>query len=124
MQDYLLEPTKHQNRLGDKITKKKSAEYLHELTASKEDSARFQSLRGKGAGSWLEVIPSSNSLALGPNDFCLAVCLRMGISLGFTSWLEQCEFGRLSDNQDYHLITCKLEEACVISVWLVVGASF
>ena len=108
MKDYLLVPTMLQNQLGDKITKMKSQEYLHELMASNEDIARFRSLQGKGAGSWLEAIPYSYSLALEPNEFRLAACLRMGVSLEFPSWLDQCECGRPLDNKGYHLITCNL----------------
>lgn len=38
--------------------------------------------RGKGARSWTEAIPTSNQLALGPNKFHLAGCLRMGAFFG------------------------------------------
>ena len=59
-----------------------------------EDISRFLSIQGKGAESWLQVIPSLNKVALEPCAFCLAACSRLGVSLQFPSWLGQCECGR------------------------------
>ena len=72
-----------QKQLGDKIRKLKSDRYLQRLMTSSahEEAARFRSVQGKGAGSWIKAIPASNKFALGPNEFHLAVCLRLGLSL-------------------------------------------
>ena len=85
----ILESTKHQKHLGDKIRKLKSNQHLQDLLISnaREDAARFRSLQGKGARSWVEAIPASNKFALGPNEFHLAVCLKMGLSLEFPPWI-------------------------------------
>ena len=122
MQSYL---TKLQKRLGDKIRKLKSDRNLQGLMTSNahEEAAKFQSVQEKGVGSWIEAIPASNKFALGPNKFHVAVCLRLGLSLKFPCWLDQCECGRPVDNNGYHLMTCKFSggpvwsHKCVADGW-------
>ena len=52
----------------------------------------------------LAAIPSSDKL---PSEFQLAVCLRLGLSLPFQSWITEYECGKTTNINGYHLITCK-----------------
>ena len=74
---------------------------------TREDAARFRSLRGRGAGSWLDTVPSSPKLALEPSEIRLASLVRLGCCLTSQSLLGKCDCGRSVDINGYHLLTCK-----------------
>ena len=67
----------------------------------------MRSLQGRGAGGWLETVPTSDKHALKQNEFRLASCLRLGVCLPFSQLLVKCECGAELDREGYHLITCK-----------------
>ena len=75
------------------------------ISQSDRAAAKFRSIRGKGAGSWLKVIPTQEILALKSDEFCLAASLRLDIPAPFVNWNIQCECGKLAD--EYHRLTCK-----------------
>ena len=70
-------------------------------------TARFRSLQGLGAGTWLDSIPSSAKLALKPNDFRLAIRMRLDLEMLLGSVVPICECGKDIDKDGYHLLTCK-----------------
>ena len=90
------QPKKIQHKICEDIAKTTANSYLDKST-SMEDAARFCSLQGQGAGAWLAAIPSSDKFALLPSEFQLAVCLRLGLSLPFQSWITECECGKSTD---------------------------
>ena len=63
--------TKLQHRLTEEFMETK-INCLMEDAPTSRDAARLRSLQGKGAGAWLEAVPSSKKLALRPSDFRLA----------------------------------------------------
>ena len=75
--------------------------------ASARDAARLRSLQGKGAGSWLDLVPSSQKFALSPGYFCLAAFVRLGLSMPLPPSATTCECGKPLDATGYHLLTCK-----------------
>ena len=72
------------------------------------DAARLRSIRGKGAGAWLDSIPSSEKFALSSGNFVLAASLRLGLLLSLPPWATKCECGKSLDVEGYHLLTCKM----------------
>ncbi|XP_062516214.1 uncharacterized protein LOC134191608 [Corticium candelabrum] len=76
---------------------------------SHEVSARLRSVSGKGAGAFLQAIPTSNELALKPGEFRLAACLRLGLHLHFQEMQDKCDCGTHFDSFGYDLMTCKHE---------------
>ena len=77
-------------------------------TGSNRDAARLRSIRGKGAGAWLDSIPSSEKFALSSGNFVLAASLRLGLPLSLPPWATKCECGKSLDVEGYHLLTCKM----------------
>ena len=71
------------------------------------DAARFRSLQGKGAGAWLNAIPTSYEFALNPREFRLASRLRLGLPISVSEWITDCNCGASLDDSGYHLLTCK-----------------
>ena len=96
---------------------------LMEDTPTTRGAARLRSLQGKGAGAWLEAVPSSQKLALKPSEFRLASFLRLGHSMPFSSLINNCNCGRPVDDSGYHLLTCKTgggpvwTHNSIVSVW-------
>ena len=103
MIDY---PRKLQHRLTLDISQKQSEDFIKNIKSNR-GAARLRSLQGKGAGAWLDVTPSTYKNALKPNEFCLASCLRLGISLPFSQLLEHCDCRQKLDQEGFHLITSK-----------------
>ena len=77
-----------------------------EPSPTNKDVACFRSVRGRGAGAWLQAIPTDETLALEPGKFRLAASLRLGAQLPFEDWGLVCNCGKDVDN--YHLLTCKM----------------
>ena len=89
------------------VTASSNAQYLLENAPTARDAARLRSTTGKGAGAWLNAIPTSEVFALNSCDFCLASFLRLGLLIAFSSWTTTCNYGALIDDSGYHLLTCK-----------------
>ena len=104
--DFISYPQKLQNRLCTKIASNEASDLLAHAPSDR-DAARLRSLHGKGAGSWLDVIPSSDKHALKANEFSIASYLRLGLPLPFTDWVNVCDCGRDIYPQGYHLLVCK-----------------
>ena len=83
--------------------------------SSTKDAARLRSLQGKGAGAWLDTIPSSRKLTLPSGLFCLAAFLKLGLPLPLSQSVTSCECGKPLDKEGYHIITCKIGGG---TVWL------
>ena len=60
-----------------------------ETASCMRDEARLRSIQGKGAGAWLNAIPST----LVSRDFHLAACLRLGLAMPFNGCIPQCDCG-------------------------------
>ena len=114
--------TKLQHRLTEEFMETK-INCLMEDTPTTRDAARLRSLQGKGAGAWLEAVPSSQKLALKPSEFRLASFLRLGHFMPFSSLINNCNCGRPVDDSGYHLLTCKTgggpvwTHNSIVSVW-------
>ena len=74
-----------------------------ETASCMRDEARLRFIQGKGAGAWLNAIPSSSTLALVSRDFRLAACLRLGLAMPFNGCIPQCDCGSYMDGSGYHL---------------------
>ena len=99
-------PRKLQHRLSTDISCMEAATFTNRIVEEK-DAGRMRSLQGRGAGGWLETVPTSDKHALKQNEFRLASCLRLGVCLPFSQLLVKCECGAELDREGYHLITCK-----------------
>ena len=115
-------PTKLQQRLTRQHAKEKTSAMI-EKAPSQRDAARLRSIQGKGAGAWLNAMPTSNKLALVSRDFRLAACLRLGLAMPFDGCIRQCDCGSFLDSCGYHLLTCKWgggpvwTHECIANVW-------
>ena len=118
----LSESKRLQHKLSAESAKTE-ATYLIENAASLRDGARFSSLQGKGAGSWLSAIPTSGKFALKPCEFRLGAYLRLGLPLPLCDNIQSCECGRVtSDSSGYHQMVCKTggpvwSHKSITSVW-------
>ena len=74
---------------------------------STQSASRLRSVRGRGAGAWIQAIPSPNEFALSPCEFRIATCLRLGLALPFQHWVSICNCGTTVDDLGFHLLTCK-----------------
>ena len=77
-------------------------------TDSNQDEAKFCSIRGKGAGAWLDSTPSSEKFALLSGNFVFAASLRLSPLLFLPPWATKCKSGKTLDVEGYHLLTCKM----------------
>ena len=106
LDDIIAYPKKLQHRLCTEINEINVSELIAQAPSDK-DAARLRSLQGRGAGDWLDAIPTSDRHALKTNDFSIASYLRLGLALPFTKWVKVCDCGQQLDQQGYHLLTCK-----------------
>ena len=104
--DLLQVPTKLQRKLTQEDTGAEISSMI-ETASCMRDEARLRSIQGKGAGAWLNAIPSSSKLALVSRDFHLAACLRLGLAMPFNGCIPQCDCGSYLDGSGYHLMSCK-----------------
>ena len=94
--------------IAKQTANRKTDKQLHELMSETNRQANRQANKqGKGAGAWLDSIPTSTKFALNAADFCLASCLRLGCNMPLAAALDSCECGQLLDSKGYHLLTCK-----------------
>ena len=104
--EFVKQPKKLQQKLSSQLHEANANFYLETaISQSDRAAAKFRSVRGKGAGSWLEAISTEEILALKHDEFSLAASLRLDIPAPFVNWNIQCECGKLAD--EYHLLTCK-----------------
>ena len=57
------------------------------------DATRLRSTQGRGAGAWLNALPTSNKLTLVSRNLRLAACLKMGLAMPFNECTSQCDCG-------------------------------
>ena len=106
LSEFVKQPKKLQQNLSSQLHETNANSCLEtSISQSDRAAAKFRSIRGKGAGSWLEVIPTEEILALKPHEFRLAASLRLDMPAPFVNWNIQCECGKLAN--EYHLLTCK-----------------
>ena len=76
LSEFVKQSKKLQQNLSSQLHEANTNSCL-ETAISQSDRAvaNFRSIRGKGAGSWLEAIPTEEILALRPDEFCLAAYL-------------------------------------------------
>ena len=105
MTDLLSNTKKLQHRLSEKQSKSQVQQMIR--GSKTKDAARLLSLQGKGAGAWIDCIPSSQRFALSPSLYRLATFVRLGLPVPLPDSVTKCECGRSLDPEGYHLITCK-----------------
>ena len=80
LSEFVKQPKKLQQKLSSQLHEANANSCLETLISqSDRATAKFRSIRGKGAGSWLEAIPTEELLALKPDEFRLAASLRLDI---------------------------------------------
>ena len=84
LEDFISYPKKLQQRLSNKIANDIAADN----SQSERTAARLRSVKGQGAGGWLEVIPTSDKYAIRSTEFSLASHLRLGLALPFTNFIN------------------------------------
>ena len=83
--------------------------------SSVKHAARIRSCQGRGAGSWLQAIPSAPKFVLKSSEFRVAAILKIGIPLPYSQIVTKCD--------DYHLLTCKFgsgpvwQHNTIVSTW-------
>ena len=106
LEQLLADPHKLQSRIASAVYENDCHILLNE-SSDDLSRARKRSVRGRGAGAWLQSIPTSDELAMNPCEFRIATCLRLGLPLPFEHWLSTCDCGAEIDPYGYHLLTCK-----------------
>ena len=101
--DLLTDPSKLQHRLSSDIAEMKAAECLVQAS-SDHDAARLRSCQGRGAGAWLQAIPSTENYRLKSPEFKIASYLRLGVPLPFSDCVRNCDCGVILDVFGYHFI--------------------
>ena len=120
--DLLQVLTKLQCKLTQEDTGAEISSMI-ETASCMRDEARLRSIQGKGAGAWLNAIPSSNKLAPVSRDFRLAAYLRLDLAMPFNGCNPQCDCGSYLDGSGYHLMSCKWgggpvwTHDCISNVW-------
>ena len=100
----------------------KAAECLVQAS-SDHDAARLRSCQGRGAGAWLQAIPSTENYRLKSPEFKIASYLRLGVPLPFSDCVRNCDCGVILDVFGYHLLTCKFgggpvwQHNSLVSTW-------
>ena len=79
LEDLLINLKKLQHKLSQEYFKQMMSS-IQENSQSCHEASRFRSLQGKGAGTWLDSIPTSTKFALNAADFCLATRLSWGVT--------------------------------------------
>ena len=87
LDDFISYPKKLQHRLSTKNASDSATDIIIQ-TQSDRDAAWLRSLQGRGAGAWLDVIPTSTKHALKTNEFSLVSYLRLGVTLPFANWIK------------------------------------
>ena len=106
MTEMSKSPAKLQYRLVTKIHESAVTTAI-DHACSKLSAARLHSLQGRGAGAWIDAIPSCGKLSMKPSEYRLATYIRLGMSMPFRSLIATCECGRSLDSEGFHLLTCK-----------------
>ena len=104
--EYLTSAGKVQHQLSMSFARCE-AEILFTDAPTARDAARHRSTKGKGAGAWLNAIPTSEVLALNSYEYRLASLLRLGLPIPLSDWMTTCNCGASLDSSGYHLLTCK-----------------
>ena len=99
--DILHDTNNLQCKLRLECTKHTLSTFMQELE-SKRDRTRLRSLQERGAGTWLDAIPTSTKFALSSDDYRLATCVRLGCSMPMSSHSSrQSECGRRLDEHGF-----------------------
>ena len=125
--DLLANPVKLQHRLSTDIAEMKAAECLVQASSDQDAArlraARLRSSQGRGAGAWLQAIPSTENYSLKSPEFKIASYLRMGLPLPSSDCVRNCDCGVKLDSLGYHLLTCKFgggpvwQHNSLVSTW-------
>ena len=91
LDNFISYPKELQHGLSTKIAGDSATDIIIQAQSDR-DAVRLRSLQGRGAGAWLDVIPTSAKYALKTNEFSLASYLRLGVALSFTNWIKKCDF--------------------------------
>ena len=97
---------KVQHQLSSVAATSKAQNLLDNFPTAR-DAAHLRSSKGKGAGAWLNAIPTSEAFALSSCEFRLASFLRLGLPISLSNWTTTCNCGADIDDSGYHLLTCK-----------------
>ena len=104
--DYLSSVEKVQHQLSSVAATSKAQNLLDNFPTAR-DAAHLRSSKGKGAGAWLNAIPTLEVFALSSCEFRLASFLRLGLPMSLSNWTTTCNCGADIDDSGYHLLTCK-----------------
>ena len=81
--DLLQIPTNLQCKLTQEVIGAEISSVIKTVSCMR-DGARVRSIKGKGAGAWLNIMLSSSKLALVSRGFCLSACfLRLSLYMRF-----------------------------------------
>ncbi len=106
LEDMLRNKSKLQRKLTQDLASTAITDMIM-ISSCDREAARLRSLQGKGAGAWINTIPTSQKLALESRDFRLAACMRLGLSMPFKGYIQRCDCGVSLDGSGYHFLTCK-----------------
>ena len=102
---FLSSTEKIQHQLYTSIAKHEAEQLISEAPTAR-DVSRLYSSKVKGAGAWLNAIPTSEVFTLDMHEFHLAI-LRLGLSIHIFDWMTTCNCGVTLDGSGYHLLTFK-----------------
>ena len=80
---------------------------LHQ--SDQKSRARLLSSSCQESGAWVDAVPTTQHLSLSPEDFSLAVLMRLGLALPLSRYLSTCQNPKCSaaiDMEGLHLLTC------------------
>ena len=69
--------------------------------------AHLRSVMGKGAGAWIQTVPTNDDIAFSACEFLIATSLPLGPPLPSHNWVQHCNCGAELDKFGFHLITYK-----------------
>ena len=104
----MANPVKLQNCLSSDITEGNAAICVMQPSPVKH-AVRIRSCQGRGAGSWLQALPSAPKFVLKSSEFRVAAFLRLGIPFPYSQFVTKCDYGTSLDEHGYHLLTCKFD---------------
>ena len=86
----IANPVKLQNCLSSDIAEESAATCIRQTSLVKH-AARIRSCQGRGAGLWLQAVPSAPKFVVKCSEFRVTSFLRLGISLPYLKLLPKCD---------------------------------